>query len=161
MKNKSLFLAQGAIIAALYVMLTLLSNVAGLASGVIQVRISEALTILPIFTFAAIPGLTIGCLLSNVLTGCAIWDVVFGSVATLLGALGTRLLMKKPFLASLCPVMSNVLIIPWVLSLVYEAEGSIWYFAITVALGEIISCLVLGNLLRRTLQKHPEIGWAK
>ena len=70
MKNKKvLFLAQGAIIAALYVALTHAANALGLANGVIQVRLSEALTILPVFTPAAIPGLTIGCLISNLTTG--------------------------------------------------------------------------------------------
>ncbi|MCP2867106.1 QueT transporter family protein, partial [Salmonella enterica] len=67
-----------------------------LASGAIQVRISEALCVLPFFTPAAIPGLFLGCLLSNLLTGCIIWDVVFGSLATLLGALGTWLICGRP-----------------------------------------------------------------
>ena len=87
-KNSILLLdlTQGAMIAALYVVLTFIANLAGLASGVIQVRLSEALTILPVFTAAAVPGLAIGCVLANLLTGCAIWDVVFGSLATLIGA---------------------------------------------------------------------------
>ena len=87
MKHKRLaLLTQGALIAALYTALTYLINYFGLANGAIQVRISEALTILPVFTPAAIPGLFIGCLLSNLLTGAAIWDIVFGSLASLLGA---------------------------------------------------------------------------
>lgn len=96
-KNSILLLdlTQGAMIAALYVVLTFIANLAGLASGVIQVRLSEALTILPVFTAAAVPGLAVGCVLANLLTGCAIWDVVFGSLATLIGAVGTRLLHKK------------------------------------------------------------------
>ena len=96
-KNSILLLdlTQGAMIAALYVVLTFIANLAGLASGVIQVRLSEALTILPVFTAAAVPGLAVGCVLANLLTGCAIWDVVFGSLATLIGAVGTRLLRKK------------------------------------------------------------------
>ena len=82
MKHKRLaLLTQGALIAALYTALTYLINYFGLANGAIQVRISEALTILPVFTPAAIPGLFIGCLLSNLLTGAAIWDIVFGSLA--------------------------------------------------------------------------------
>lgn len=159
MKEKSLYVAQGAIIATLYVVFTLIANALGLASGAIQIRFSEALTILPIFTSAAIPGLTIGCLISNLVTGCAIWDVVFGSVATMLGALGTRALRKNPILASFCPVISNILIVPWVLSLVYHAEGTIWYFALTVGIGEIISCVILGYLLRKSLEKNPSINW--
>ena len=86
MRNKKvLFLTQAAVIAAIYVVLTIFISAFNLASGAIQVRISEALTILPFFTPAAIPGLAIGCLLSNLLTGAAVYDVVFGSLATLLG----------------------------------------------------------------------------
>lgn len=80
-------LAQGAAIAASYVVLTFLANALGLSSGVIQLRFSEALTILPVFTPAAVPGLFAGCLLANILTGCLPLDVIFGSLATLLGAL--------------------------------------------------------------------------
>ena len=84
MKNKKLSLKDlttAGLIAALYVLLTYLVNLLGLASGVIQIRISEALTILPVFTWAAVPGLFVGCLLANLLTGCALWDIVFGSLA--------------------------------------------------------------------------------
>ena len=88
------FLTQAAMIAALYVVLTLAINAFGLASGAIQVRVSEALTILPYFTPAAIPGLFIGCLLSNTITGCALFDIIFGSIATLLVAVGTYLLRR-------------------------------------------------------------------
>ena len=84
MKSKKLvFICQAAVIAALYVVLTYVFS--AFASGVIQVRVSEALTILPAFTPAAIPGLVIGCLLSNTLTGCVLLDIIFGSVATLIG----------------------------------------------------------------------------
>ena len=86
-----------------------------LASGAIQVRVSEALTILPYFTPAGIPGLFIGCLLSNLLTGATVYDVVFGSLATLLGAVGTYLLRRHKFLCTLAPVAANMLIIPFVL----------------------------------------------
>ena len=78
MRNKKvLFLTQAAVIAAIYVVLTIFISAFNLASGAIQVRISEALTILPFFTPAAIPGLAIGCLLSNLLTGAAVYDAVF------------------------------------------------------------------------------------
>ena len=88
-KNKLHLLTQAAMIAALYVVLTFIANAFGLANYAVQVRFSEALTILPLFTPAAIPGLTAGCLISNILTGCALPDIVFGSAATLIGALGT------------------------------------------------------------------------
>ena len=116
MRNKKvLFLTQAAVIAAIYVVLTIFISAFNLASGAIQVRISEALTILPFFTPAAIPGLAIGCLLSNLLTGAAVYDVVFGSLATLLGAVGTYLLPKHKFLCTLPPVIANMVIIPFVL----------------------------------------------
>ena len=96
MRNKKvLFAVQAAMIAALYVVLTYITNLLGLASGTIQVRFSEALCILPVFTPAAIPGLFIGCLISNLITGGIIWDIIFGSIATLLGALGTYFLQKE------------------------------------------------------------------
>ena len=85
--NHTLLLVQAAMIAALYVVLTYIANAMGLASSAIQIRFSEALTILPYFTPAAIPGLFVGCFLSNILTGCAIPDIIFGSIATLIGAL--------------------------------------------------------------------------
>jgi uncharacterized membrane protein len=146
-RNQTREIAFGGIIAALYVILTYVANAFGLASGVIQVRISEALTILPVFTVAAIPGVTIGCLLANLLTGCAFWDIVFGSVATLLGAVGTRLLRKHPYIAWIPPVVSNMAIIPVVLQKVYNVPDAWWYLVITVGIGEVISCGVLGIIL--------------
>ena len=110
MKNKkAYFITQAAVIAALYVVLTLFINAFDLASGAIQVRISEALTILPYFTPAAVPGLFIGCLLSNFMTGAAIWDIIFGSLATLIGAIGTYLLRKWKWCAPLSPILSNTI----------------------------------------------------
>lgn len=156
MKNrkKIINVSIAAIIAALYVVLTYLASAMGLASFAVQVRFSEALTILPIFTPAAIPGLFIGCLLANILTGCALWDVVFGSLATLVGALGTFFLKKHKILATLPPIISNTIIVPFVLLNVYKLEGTYWFFALTVFLGEIISCGVLGSLLRKSLEKR-------
>ncbi len=152
-KNNVLFTTQAAMIAALYVVLTFLSNALGLANGAIQLRISEALTVLPFFTPAAIPGLFIGCLISNLLTGCAPFDVLFGSLATLLGAVGTYLLKKWKWAAPVSPILANTLIIPFVLSYIYELPGSIFYFMLTVGAGEILSCGVLGMLLLYSLSK--------
>ncbi len=153
--NYTIFLTQAAVIAALYVVLTLLANTLGLANYSIQVRFSEALTILPLFTPAAIPGLFVGCLLSNILTGCIFWDIIFGPIATLLGAVGTRLLRKKSkWLATLPPILSNTIIIPFVLSFAYKFEGSLPYFVLTVGIGEIISCGVLGLILYSALYKY-------
>lgn len=155
MKNsKTLFVAQAAVIAALYVVLTLLANSLGLANYAVQLRFSEALTILPFFTPAAIPGLFLGCLISNLLTGAIVWDVVFGSIATLLGAAGTYLLRRCKWLAPLPPIVANTLIVPPVLYFAYQIPGSIPYFMLTVGIGELLSCGVLGILLLLMLQKY-------
>lgn len=156
MKNKNvLYLTQAAMIAALYVVLTLIAGAFGLDHYAIQLRFSEALTILPFFTPAAIPGLFVGCLLSNLLTGCIIWDILFGSIATLIGALGTWMLRKKSkWLAPLSPIIANTLIVPFILAYAYQFEGSIPYFMLTVGIGEILSCGVLGLLLLNLLQKY-------
>ena len=147
----------GGITAALYVVLTMVANALGLASGAIQVRFSEALTILPVFNTAAIPGLTVGCVLANLITGCAPWDVVFGSLATLIGAVGTRLLRKNPWIAWIPPVISNMAIVPFVLQKVYGVPDAWWYLALTVGAGEIISCGVLGLLLYHSLKHVPQL----
>ena len=152
-KSNVLFTTQAAMIAALYVVLTFLSNALGLANGAIQLRLSEALTVLPFFTPAAIPGLFTGCLISNMLTGCAPFDILFGSLATLLGAVGTRVMRKSKWLAPVSPIIANTLIIPFVLMYVYELPGGIFYFMLTVGIGEILSCGVLGLLLLQTLSK--------
>ena len=158
MKNqKSGYLTYAAMIAALYVVLTQISHMFGLDSHAIQLRFSEALTILPIFTPAAIPGLFVGCLLANFFAGCLPWDIVFGSIATLLGALGTYALRKNKWLAVLPPILANTVIIPFVLAYVYNFTGSIPYFMLTVGIGEILSCGVLGTLLRISLSKHASL----
>ena len=146
-------LSLGGAIAALYVVLTLVAQAFGLASGAIQVRLSEALTILPVFTAAAVPGLTVGCVLANLITGCAMWDVVFGSLATLLGAIGTRLLRSKPLIAWIPPVLSNAIIVPIVLQKVYGVPDAWWYLVLTVGAGEVIACGILGLLLYKALSK--------
>ena len=155
MKNKKvLMITQAAMIAAIYIVLTCFINAFNLASGAIQVRISEALTILPFFTPAAIPGLFVGCLLSNIITGCMPLDVIFGSLATLMGALGTYALRKYKWLAPISPILANTIIVPFILSYVYHFEGSLPYFFVTVGIGEVLSCGVLGMILLFALQKH-------
>ncbi len=156
MKNRKKItnVAFAAIVAALYVVLTYIAAAMGLASNPVQIRFSEALTILPIFTPAAIPGLVVGCLLANILTGCALWDIVFGTLATLIGAIGTYLLRKHSILALIPPILSNTLIIPPVLMYVYGFEGTYWYFTLTVFLGEVISCGILGYILQKSLKSR-------
>ena len=154
MNNKLRFIVHGALIAALYVALTYLANLFGLASGVVQVRVSEALTILPYFTTAAIPGLGIGCLLANVLTGCALWDVVFGTLATLIGAVFTYVLRRWKWLAPVPPIVANMAIVPLVLQIVYGVPDSWGFLLVTVGAGEVISCGILGMLLLFALERH-------
>ena len=165
MRNKNVnVITQAAIIAALYVVLTMLANALGLANYAIQVRFSEALCILPFFTVAAVPGLALGCLLANLLTGALVWDVIFGSLATLIGAIGTYLLRKHKILMTLPPVLANAVIVPLVLRYGYgiswEHNGidySIPYFAATVGIGEIISVCFLGGVLLNALIPYKNI----
>ena len=149
-----LFLTQAALIAAIYVVLTYFVNAIGLANGAIQIRISEALCILPVFTPAAVPGLVVGCLLSNTLTGCVIWDIIFGSLATLIGAIGTRMLRKTRFVYTLPPVIANMVIVPLVLRYAYGVGDAIWFLVITVGAGEVISICFMGVAFKTLLEKH-------
>ena len=156
MQNKKVaFMAQAALIAALYVVLTMVF--APFSFREIQVRVSEALTILPAFTPAAVPGLFIGCLLANLLGGAAVPDVIFGSLATLIGAFFTwKLRNKHPFLAPVPPILSNMLIIPFVLRYAYGVPMAIPLMMLTVGFGEVLSCGVLGMLLYYALKKSQK-----
>lgn len=158
MRNKRVtYITQAAMIAAIYVVLTVFISAFNLASGAVQVRISEALTILPAFTPAAIPGLFLGCLISNLITGCVPLDVLFGSLATLLGAAGTYLLRKHKWAIPIPPILANALIVPFVLAYVYHIPGGVPYFMLTVGIGEVISCGVLGLILYQILGKYRDV----
>lgn len=160
MKNTSIrFLVRSAMIAALYVALTLVSAMLGLSSGAVQVRISEALCVLPVFTAAAIPGVTVGCFIANLLTGGTIWDLTIGVLATLLGAVLAWLLHRWKYFSSFPTILSNMFLIPWVLILagfIPTGAVSYWMTALTVGLGEAIACGGLGTLLVRYLDTHPK-----
>ena len=139
------FVVQAALIAALYVVLTLLSNAVGLASNVIQVRISEALCVLALFTPGAVPGLWIGCMLANLITGAVWQDIIFGALATLIGAGVTYLLRKLPFwFAPIPTIVANMIIVPLVLKLAYGLEDAVWFMVLTVGAGELIAAGILG-----------------
>lgn len=150
-KNHILYIVQAGVIGALYVVLTMFAQGFDLASGAIQCRFSEALTILPFFTPAAIPGVTIGCLLANILMGSALPDVIFGTLATLIGCVGTYALRKHRILCSLPPVISNALIIPFVLKFAYGLPDMIPYMMLTVGAGEVITCVIFGEILLNAL----------
>ena len=156
-KNRVHFMTQAAMIAAIYVVLTLFVSAINLASGAIQVRISEALTVLPAFTPAAIPGLFLGCFISNLITGAMLPDIIFGSLATLIGAIGSYFLRKWKWAVPLPPILSNVLIIPFVLAYVYHFPGGVPYFMLTVGIGQVISCGVLGMLLYKVLSNYRNV----
>ena len=151
--DRTRYIAQAAMTEAIYTVLTVIAAGFDLASGAIQVRFSEALAILPVFTPAAVPGLTLGCLISNLITGCALPDIIFGSLATLLGALGTYALRSHRILCTIPPIVSNMLIIPFILSYAYHIPGSIPFFMLTVGLGELISVFGLGQILMQALLK--------
>lgn len=154
MQNKRTpFIAQAAIIAAIYVALTYVF--APFSFREIQIRISEALTILPVFTPAAVPGLFIGCLLGNILGGAVLPDVICGSLATLIGAFFTwKLRRAHPFLAPIPPILANTLIVPFVLRYAYQIDLPIPLMMLTVCIGEVISCGVLGLLLYYALRRR-------
>ena len=154
MKNKgTLFMVQAAAIAAVYVVLT--TVFAAFSFGEVQVRISEALTILPVFTPAAIPGLFVGCLISNFLGGAILLDVIFGSIATLIGAVFTwKLRNSSKWLAPLPPIVANAIIVPFTLYYGYGVNLPIPFMMLTVGIGEVISCGVLGMILYGALNKY-------
>ena len=152
-------LTQGAMIAAIYVVLTV--TLAPISYGPIQFRISEALCILPYFTPAAIPGLFIGCLLSNLIGTAAALDVIFGSLATLIGAVGSYALRRTKWLVCLPPILANTIIIPWVLRYAYGSSNLIPVAIVTVGLGEIAAIGVLGNLLLHLLERYRGVLFGK
>lgn len=145
-------LVYGAAIAGIYIALTMLFL--PISFGPIQFRISEALCVLPIFTFSAVPGLFVGCLLANLFGGAALLDVIFGSLATLIGAYGTYLFRKNKLLAMLSPILANTIIIPFVIKYAYGAEDIIPFMMLTVFIGEVLAIGILGNLLRIGLEKQ-------
>lgn len=161
MKNqKTAFLTQAAMIAAVYVALTFLF--APFSFGEVQIRIAEALTILPVFTPAAIPGLFIGCFIGNILGGAILPDVIFGSAATLIGAFFTyQLRNKNRFLAPLPPIIANTIVVPFVLYYGYGVPLPIPFMMLTVGAGEIISCGIFGMAVYLALWKYKNLIFQK
>lgn len=149
-------MTQAAMIAAIYVVLTYVF--APFSFGEVQVRISEALTILPVFTPAAIPGLFIGCLIGNILGGAILPDIIFGSIATLIGAFFTwKLREKSPYLAPIPPIVANILIVPFVLRYGYGVALPIPFMMLTVGIGEVVSCGILGMIVYFALKKYRNV----
>ena len=150
--NRIRFICYAAAIAALYTVLTELSALLGMQGGVIQCRLSESLCVLVCFT--------IGCLISNLLTGAVVWDVIFGSLATLIGAILGYLIRRCKWLVPLPTVVANTLIVPFVLRYAYGAPDAIWFMMLTVGAGEVISAWILGYAVLfplEKLNKHKKI----
>ena len=152
-EKKVTFLTQAAMIAAIYVVLTFVF--APISFGEVQIRISEMLTVLPVFTPAAIPGLFVGCLIGNITGGGLLPDVIFGSLATLIGAVGTYYLRNSNRLfAVLPPIVANICIVPFVLRYAYGVVLPIPFLMLTVGIGEVFSCGILGNCLISVLGRY-------
>lgn len=155
MNGKVKYIVHASVIAALYAALTIL--IAPISSGLMQCRISEAMCILPFFTPAAIPGLFVGCLLANLLTGAVIYDVIFGSLATLLAAVGTYYLKKwgaSKYLAPLPSVVLNAVIVGALLVYAYGVGVPYLVAASYVAAGQAIACYGLGIPLLIVLERY-------
>ena len=153
--RKVLYLVQAAAIAAIYVVLT--TVFAAFSFGEIQIRLSEALTVLPYFTPAAVPGLFVGCIIGNLLGGAIPVDIVCGSIATLLGAVFTYKLRRYRYLAPVPPIAANTLIVPFVLRFGYGIALPIPFMMLTVGIGEVISVGILGVALVRVIEKTPAL----
>ena len=146
----------GAVIAAIYVVLTVIF--APISFGPMQVRIAEMMMILPMFTPAAVPGLFIGCIIANMLGGAIALDVIFGSLATLIGAWGGYLLRRNRWLVPIPPIISNALIVPFVLKYGYGfTEIPLPLMMVYIAVGEIIGCYILGEILGSVLLKYRSV----
>ena len=152
-------IALAGIIAAIYAVMSLLSSVFGIAYGPIQCRFSEALTVLPFLFPEAVPGLFIGCVVTNLMSTVGPLDIIFGSLATLLAALWTRRMPNK-WLAPLPPVVCNAVIIGAMIAW-YEVgfTNAFWgmfaFNALTVGIGEAIACYVLGLLRLQVSSRAP------
>ena len=149
------FVTLAAMIASLYVVLTLVSAVFGLSSGAIQIRISESLCVLALFTPAAIPGVTIGCLVSNLIISANILDIIFGTLATFIGVYGGYLLRKREWLVTVPTILANTIIIPLVIIYGFGmTDIALPFVALGVFVGELISAGVIGMGLITILKKR-------
>jgi len=179
-KGKKVFIVQTIIIAAAYVVLTIIADMFGMAKNIVQFRISDALCVLPYFTPAAIPGLFFGCLIANsivigppagpgviqelITTGTVsianmpyLYDIIFGSLATLLGAIGAYLLRKYKFVVAIPPVIFNTVIVVLLFQYAYRYEDtSMFKCFCTVGVGELVSCGLLGTALILALEDNKE-----
>lgn len=144
------YVAKAGVIAALYVVLVMVFSFSSF--GAIQFRIAEAMTILPFFTSAAIPGLFVGCLIANILGGAALWDIIFGSLATLLAAYLSYKLRKRAWLVPIPPIVINAVVVGLLLKYTYGVEGALIILMGGVFMGQLIAVYGLGMLLLNALK---------
>lgn len=155
MKFSTKKIAIAAIIAAIYAVITVV--IAPLSYGMMQLRFSEALTILPVFTPVAIHGLFVGCLIANLLSPVGVVDVIFGSLASLISAIGTYKLRNNMWLAPLPPVVVNAVVVGVMLKYYYGVDASLILCMLWVAGGQALACYGLGLPLKKLLDKHKNI----
>ena len=158
-KKTTIYITQAAVIAALYVALTYVSNALGLAYNAIQFRLSEILTVLPVFTPAAIPGLVIGCIIANLSSPFGVIDIVCGSLATLIAAfvsywLRNIKIKNIPLPAELAPVISNGVIIGLEIWYLGDKTAELFFIsALEVAIGEVVMCMIVGTIFIKAVQR--------
>ncbi len=151
------YLSEASLIAALYVMLTAISSAFGLGNGPIQLRLSESLCVFAIFTPAALPGVTLGCFISNLLTGCALWDMVFGTLASFIGMIGCRALKKLPYIAPTPYALSNMIAVPLIQAYVYDVSEALPLLFLFIGVGEVLSVYVVGLPIYFILKKNKDL----
>lgn len=155
MKRNVRLMTQAAMIAAIYVVLVFVF--APISFGPVQIRVAEALTILPFFTPAAVPGVFLGCLIGNLLSpGMIVLDIVFGSLATLVAAIISYKLRENKYLVPLPPILVNMLVVPFVIKYGYGVHMPLILSALAVGLGQVVSCYGLGLILMQVLEKYKD-----
>ena len=156
------FITQAAVIAAIYVVLVVIFNYISFRTSAVQELRRHSQYCLTLHLQQSL-GLFVGCIIANILGGAIVWDVVFGSIATLIGAIGTYLLRKHKWLAPVPPIVANTIIVPFVLKFAYGSEGMFAMFFVTVGAGEIIVCGIIGMILLYALTpvRHVIFGDAE
>ena len=155
-RNKLRFLMQASLIAAIYTALCLLLQPISFGFGGVQLRVAEALTLLPVLMPAAVPGLTVGCLLSNIMGGATMLDVVFGTLTTFAAAVVTRRLRDKPLLAAAPPVLFNAVVVGALLRYAYGVPMHLLLCMASVGLGQLVACYALGLPMLKGLNRLPQ-----
>ena len=149
-------LTQAALVAAVYTALCMLLHPISFGFGGVELRVSEALTLLPVMMPAAVPGLFIGCLMANLLGGATMLDVVFGSLTTLVAAVLTRKHRDRPVIAAAWPVILNALVIGMLLKFAYGLAMPLWLCMLSIGAGQAVACYAIGLPLMRMMRRVPE-----